>query len=116
MAEELTAKDALRTHLAEELGITDHTVARPVQAAVGSAAAFTIGSAVPLATAALSGNASRITVTIGVVVVSLAALGYAGARFGKATPGRPMARVVLGGIVAMAATMLVGKLFGTAVA
>lgn len=116
VAEELTAKDALRVHLAEELGISEHNMARPVQAAVGSAAAFTIGSAVPLVTAALVGDGGRIVTTIGIVVIGLAGLGFAGARFGKADAAKPTARVVIGGIVAMAVTMAVGKLFGTAIA
>lgn len=115
VAEELTAKDALGVHLAEELGISEHTMARPIQAAVGSAAAFTIGSAVPLVTAAIAGDGARIVTTIGVVVLGLAGLGFAGARFGKANAAKPTARVVVGGLVAMAVTMAVGKLFGTAI-
>lgn len=116
VAEELTKHDALATHLAEELGITSTTSARPVQAAVSSAASFTAGAAIPLATAAIVGSDSRIVATLAVVTFSLAGLGWAGARFGKADTKRPTVRVVVGGIVAMGITMLVGNLFGAAIA
>lgn len=116
VAVELTKKDALKVHLAEELGITDITRARPVQAAVTSAMAFTIGSAIPLVTAALASDSSRITTTFLIVVLTLAALGVVGARMGRAAALKPTARVVVGGLVAMGFTMLIGNLFGTAVA
>jgi VIT1/CCC1 family predicted Fe2+/Mn2+ transporter len=54
--------------------------------------------------------------TIGVVTVSLIALGFASARYGKASTGKPILRVVVGGLVAMGITMAVGKIFGAAVA
>lgn len=116
VAQELTKKDALKAHLAEELGIHDHTRAQPMQAAVTSAAAFTLGSAIPLVTAAVASDSSRIAATIIVVIATLAALGFAGARFGRAAVLKPTARVVVGGLVAMGFTMLIGSLFGTAVA
>ncbi|MGA0118670.1 MAG: VIT1/CCC1 transporter family protein [Ilumatobacteraceae bacterium] len=116
VAEELTKHDALGTHLAEELGITETTSARPGQAAVGSALAFTIGAAVPLATAAVATSDSRIITTLIVVTIALAGLGWAGARFGQADTKKPTARVVVGGLFAMGITMLVGNLFGAAIA
>lgn len=116
VAVELTKNDALKIHLAEELGITDTTMANPIQAAAGSAVAFTAGAAVPLITAAVAANASRIWATLIVVTVALAGLGWAGARFGRAETIKPTLRVVVGGLAAMAITMLVGKLFGSAVA
>ena len=116
VAEELTKHDALATHLAEELGITDTTMANPIEAAAGSAGAFTLGAAVPLITVAFASASTRIGVTLGVVTIALAGLGFAGARFGGAATAKPTVRVVVGGVVAMGITMLVGKLFGAAVA
>ena len=115
VAVELTKNDALKTHLAEELGINEHTRAQPIQAAVSSAAAFTVGSAIPLVTAAVASDSGRIVATIIVVIATLAALGFISARFGRATAFKPTMRVVVGGLVAMGFTMLVGSLFGTAI-
>lgn len=116
VAETLTTHDALGTHLAEELGITDHNRAQPVQAAVSSAVAFTLGAAVPLITIALAPESNDILPTVGVVAVGLAALGYSSARFGRAGTLVPTLRVLVGGLIAMGITMAVGNLFGAAVA
>ena len=115
VAEEFTAGDALKIHLAEELGISEHSRAQPVEAMVGSAAAFAVGAAVPLVAIAVSSTSNRIVVTIAIVVVALLGLGAAGARAGGAHPVRPIVRVVLGGLVAIGLTMAVGKLFGTSI-
>jgi VIT1/CCC1 family predicted Fe2+/Mn2+ transporter len=115
VAEELTAGDALKIHLAEELGISEHSRAQPIEAMVGSAAAFAVGAAVPLVAIAVSSTSNRIVVTIAIVVVALLGLGAAGARAGGAHPVRPIVRVVLGGLVAIGLTMAVGKLFGTSI-
>ena len=116
VAETLTQHDALGTHLAEELGITHHNRAQPVQAAISSALAFTLGAAVPLATIALAPESNDIFPTVGVVAVGLAALGYSSARFGRAGTLVPTLRVLVGGLIAMGITMAVGNLFGAAVA
>ena len=116
VAETLTAHDALATHLAEELGITDHNRAQPIQAAISSAVAFTLGAAVPIITIAAAPDSGRILPTFGVVSVGLAALGYSSARFGRAGTLLPTLRVLVGGLIAMGITMLVGDLFGAAVA
>ena len=115
VAEEFTAGDALKIHLAEELGISEHSRAQPIEAMVGSAAAFAVGAAVPLVAIAVSSTSNRIVVTIVIVVVALLGLGAAGARAGGARPVRPIVRVVLGGLVAIGLTMAVGKLFGTSI-
>ena len=115
VAEELTAGDALKVHLAEELGISEHSRAQPIEAMLGSAAAFAVGAAVPLVAIAISSTSNRIVVTIAIVVVALLGLGAAGARAGGAHPVRPIVRVVLGGLVAIGLTMAVGKLFGTSI-
>ena len=116
VAEELTKNNALATHLAEELGITGATLAKPLEAAVGSAGAFTFGAAIPLITIAIGSAASRMALTLTVVTLALIGLGYTSARFGKASTAKPILRVVVGGLVAMGITMAVGKLFGAAVA
>jgi VIT1/CCC1 family predicted Fe2+/Mn2+ transporter len=115
VAVELTAGDALKIHLAEELGISEHSRAQPVEAMIGSAVAFAIGAAVPLIAVAISSTSNRIAVTIAIVVVALLGLGAAGARAGGAHPVRPIVRVVIGGLIAMAFTMAIGKLFGTSI-
>jgi VIT1/CCC1 family predicted Fe2+/Mn2+ transporter len=116
VAVELTERDALAIHLAEELGITEHSNARPVEAAVSSAAAFSVGSAIPLIAMWLASESMRYVSTIAIVVVGLALLGFSGARFGGAKPQRPIARVIIGGMIAMGITMAIGSLFGAAVA
>jgi len=115
VAEQLTEKDALRIHLIEELGITEETVARPLQAALSSMASFAIGAALPLIAAALAPAGARIVTTILVAVLALIGLGVAGAKAGGAKITRPTIRVVLGGVIAMAVTMAIGKAFGAVV-
>jgi VIT1/CCC1 family predicted Fe2+/Mn2+ transporter len=116
VAVELTKHDALKTHLAEELGIHEATRARPVQASVGSAGSFAVGAAIPLAAVSLFSESMRFTGTIAVVVLTLVALGVSSSKYGGAKPARPVLRVVVGGLIAIAVTMAVGKLFGAAVA
>ena len=116
VAVELTKHDALKIHLAEELGIHEATRARPLQASVGSAGSFAIGAAIPLIAVALFTEAMRFTGTIAIVVLTLVALGISSSKYGGAHPVRPVLRVVIGGLVAIAVTMAVGKLFGAAVA
>lgn len=116
VAEALTQHDALATHLAEELGIREHNSAQPMQAAVGSALSFALGAAIPMIVAAIASAGTRIVSTLVIVTLALAGLGWSSARFGQSTPLRPTLRVILGGLVAMAITMAVGKAFGAAVA
>jgi VIT1/CCC1 family predicted Fe2+/Mn2+ transporter len=116
VAVQLTEKDALRVHLAEELGITEISRAQPLQAAAGSATAFTIGGSVPMITAAAAAESARMWVTVAIVGVLLVTLGWSAARFGGAPAGPSVKRIFVGGAVAMALTILVGRLFGTAIA
>jgi len=115
VAVELTKNDALAIHLAEELGITELTRAQPIQAAAGSAIAFLIGSSIPLATIALAPASNRIIITIAVVTLGLCVLGYSGARFGRAKIRTAILRVLIGGLVAIAITMSIGYLLGSAI-
>lgn len=115
VADKLTAHDALATHLRDELGMATHTAARPVQAALASAAAFSIGASLPLAMVPLS-PAVYLTWTVSIAaLVFLAVLGAVGAKAGGAPIGRAVLRVTFWGAIAMAATAAIGALFGTAV-
>jgi VIT1/CCC1 family predicted Fe2+/Mn2+ transporter len=115
VAEQLTAKDALGAHARDELGISELTSARPVQAALTSAATFATGAALPLAMAALSPSAATgWTVSIASLVF-LAGLGVIAARTGGASPVKGALRIAFWGALAMAVTAGVGALFGAAV-
>jgi VIT1/CCC1 family predicted Fe2+/Mn2+ transporter len=115
VAEQLTEHDALGTHLRDELGIERDDLAKPFQAAWSSTLAFSVGAAIPLLAAAIASAGARMVAVVVVSLMGLVVLGYTGARLGGAQPGRPIARVVVGGAIAMGVTMLVGKLFGAAV-
>lgn len=114
VAGQLMAKDALGAHAREELGISEITTARPIQAALTSAATFATGAALPLVTA--------IVVPPGLIVVAvsvasllfLALLGGVGARAGGAPIVKAVVRVTFWGAIAMALTAGVGTVFGVA--
>lgn len=116
VAEQLTSRDALGSHLRDELGISEIVSAAPVQAAFVSAATFAAGAAVPLVVAALA-PATDITIWVaGATLVALAGLGGLGAAAGGAGRVRGAARVLFWGALAMAATAGVGHLFGVVAA
>jgi VIT1/CCC1 family predicted Fe2+/Mn2+ transporter len=116
VADKLTEHDALATHLRDELGMAAHTAARPVQAALASAAAFTIGASLPLAMVPLS-PAAYLSWTVSITaLLFLAVLGAVGAKAGGAPIGRAVLRGTFWGAIAMAATAAIGALFGTTVA
>ena len=112
----LMAKDALGAHARDELGISEHTTARPVQAALASAATFATGAALPLAVVPLAPSDALIWMVSAASLVLLAALGAIGARAGGAPMQRAALRVTFWGAMAMAATAAIGALFGAAVA
>jgi VIT1/CCC1 family predicted Fe2+/Mn2+ transporter len=116
VAIELSKGDVLAIHLAEELGITELTRARPLQAAATSAASFAVGAALPLAAITLAPVGARLAVTFVAALAALVALGFAGARLGGAPTGPAVFRTLVGGIAAMAVTMVIGRLVGGAVA
>lgn len=115
VAVQLTAKDALAAHARDELGLSDLTRARPIQAALASAAAFAVGAAPPLLLVIALPLAVLTPVVMGVSLALLVALGALAARLGGAPIMRGAVRVAFWGAVAMAATALVGRLFGTVV-
>jgi len=115
VAQQLMAKDALAAHARDELAISDLTTARPLQAAMASAATFSIGAALPLMVAALAPLPVLPLGVTGASLAFLALLGALGARAGGAPVVKGVMRVVFWGALAMAVTAGVGKLFGTAV-
>jgi len=115
VARELMAKDALAAHAKDELGISEITTARPIQAAVTSALTFSAGAAMPLLAVVLS-PANRIVLIVALSsLVYLAVLGAIGARAGGAGLLKPTIRVVFWGAFAMAVTAGIGLLIGKAV-
>ena len=115
VADQLMAKDALGAHARDELGMSEVTAARPIQAAITSAATFATGAALPLLTALLLPHSILI---LGVSVASLfflALLGAIGAQAGGANIGKATVRVTFWGAIAMALTAGIGAVFGTAV-
>ena len=111
VAQQLTAKDALAAHARDELGITEESTARPLQAALASAASFSVGAAVPI----LASLIAPINIVVASVYISsllvLAGLGALGARAGGAPLLPATLRVTFWGIVAMAVSAGIGLLF-----
>lgn len=116
VASQLMAHDALGAHARDELGLAAITRARPVQAALTSAATFAVGAALPLATAALLPMGQLIFGVSLAALLFLMLLGAVGARAGGAPILRGVLRVGIWGTLAMVATWAIGRLFGTAVA
>ena len=112
VAEQLTARDALAAHARDELGVSDASAARPVQAALASAGTFALGAAVPLSTVLVAPAGALIPVVTATSVVLLAVLGGFGAYAGGAPVARAALRVTFWGALAMALTAGVGALFG----
>jgi VIT1/CCC1 family predicted Fe2+/Mn2+ transporter len=114
VARQLTATDALAAHARDELGLTEVSAARPVQAAVTSALSFATGALLPLLAFVLWTAAGRSAVVMGVATAALAASGAAGAALGGAPWKRATLRVAAGGLVAMLVTMAIGEATGAA--
>jgi VIT1/CCC1 family predicted Fe2+/Mn2+ transporter len=115
VAEQLMAKGALTAHARDELGISAATAARPLQAALTSAATFSLGAAMPLAMIVIAPTAALVPAVCAGSLVFLALLGTIGARAGGASVWRATVRVTFWGALAMALTAAIGKLFGTVV-
>ncbi len=114
VAAQLTAHDALGAHARDELGLADATMARPVQAASASAAAFATGAVLPIVALLAAPASVRAAVIVVVALVALGTLGRLGAAVGGADWRRATARVIVGGVFAMAITAAVGRLAGVA--
>lgn len=115
VAQQLMAKDALGAHARDELGISEITTARPVQAALTSAATFATGAALPLLVVLLSPLDVLMWTTSIASLVFLAVLGAISARTGGADVARAVVRVTFWGALAMAITAGIGSLFGAVV-
>jgi VIT1/CCC1 family predicted Fe2+/Mn2+ transporter len=115
VARELMAKDALGTHARDELGISEISTARPVQAAITSAITFSSGAALPLIAVVVAPSAHIVPVVALSALVFLAILGVAGARAAGTGILKPTIRVTFWGALAMAVTAGIGLLIGKAV-
>lgn len=115
VARQMMAHDALGAHARDELGISEITTARPLQAAMTSALTFTAGAAAPLLVVPFAPAAMLIPAVVAVSLLCLVILGAVGARLGGAPLGRSVLRVFFWGSMAMLVTAGVGRLFGTAV-
>jgi VIT1/CCC1 family predicted Fe2+/Mn2+ transporter len=115
VARELSQGDRLAVHARDELGFDPDDLARPLQAAWTSAVSFALGAALPLLAIALASAGTRVWVAIAVTLAALAVLGITGARLGGAPMAPAALRVTIGGALAMALTMGIGALVGTAV-
>ena len=115
VAGQLMKKDALAAHARDELGISEITTARPVQAALTSAATFAVGAAMPLLMVVISPPSMLVPMVSAASLGFLALLGAIGARAGGANVVRATVRVTFWGALAMALTAGIGAMFGTVV-
>ena len=110
VADAFHAGDPLETHLRDELGHSEHSRARPLQAALASATCFTLGGLIPFLGLLGHGSGPRLVLIVVVTIVGLAGAGLLGARVAGGALVRPTLRVVVGGSAAMAVTAAVGHL------
>ena len=115
VADQLMAHDAVGAHARDELGISDLTMARPLQAALTSAGSFTLAALLPLLAITLPGKTARIALTAVVSLLALLGLGAIGAHLGGAPRGRAALRTLLLSTFAMVVTYLIGKAVGSVV-
>lgn len=116
VAKQLMEHDALAAHARDDIGISEAVSPRPIQAALSSSAAFTVGAAAPVAVAWWVAGSWQITAIAGSTILSLGVLGGVAARLGGASIMRGTLRVVLWGALAMIATFVVGRVFGVVTA
>ena len=115
VAQQLMAKDALGAHALDELGISEITTARPIQAALTSAATFAVGAAMPLLMVVVAPGSLLVPIVSGASLAFLALLGAVGAKAGGAGVLKPTIRVTFWGAAAMALTAAIGALVGRVV-
>ena len=116
VASQLTKSDALGAHARDELGISDLTTARPMQAALASGASFLVGALLPMVVALIVPIKQMIYWQYGMAIIFLALLGWVAARAGGSKPLASIIRVCVWGTIAMIMSALVGYLFGVTVA
>lgn len=115
VAKELTEHDPFMAHVEAELGINPDELTNPFHAAIASASAFVTGASIPLAAILIPPPSMRIWVTFVSVILALFITGYLSARVGRAKARKAVARVVVGGALAMAVTYTIGQIFGISV-
>jgi VIT1/CCC1 family predicted Fe2+/Mn2+ transporter len=112
VAKELTAADALGTHMRDELGITEISQANPIQAAIASGAAFTAGGLLPMLVTLFAPVAQMEYFLYGFTILSLVILGAVSAKTGGSSILKAVMRILIWGTIAMVLSALVGYLFG----
>lgn len=115
VAKELSAHDAVKAHLEAQLNLDEDDLSNPVHAAIASAVSFTAGALVPLVTVVMLAPEQRFVGTFIAVLIALSATGYLSASVGGAKRRSAVARLVVGGALAMLATYGIGYLFGVTV-
>lgn len=115
VAAQMMAHDALGAHARDELGISEFTMARPIQAGLTSALTFSAGAVAPLAMVLVTPESLLVPMVAGISLVGLAVLGALGAKAGGANVGKAVLRVVFWGALAMGVTAGIGRLFETVV-
>ena len=115
VAEQLSARDRLGSHMRDELGIDQASLSRPMQAAWISAASFAAFAVVPIVALLIAPTALRIPMIAAFSLMSLAALGAFGGHLGGAPLGRAALRVTIGGALAMIVTALIGRILGVSI-
>lgn len=114
VADELSQLDRVAVHARDELGINIDTLANPIQAAVVSAGSFTIGALVPVLVVAIASAGIRVPLTMIITLIGLVALGATGAHLGGAPTRRAAIRVLIGGALALAISLAIGRVTGNA--
>lgn len=112
VAKELTESDALGTHIRDELGINEISQANPIQAALASGAAFTVGGLLPLLVTLFAPVETMEYFLYGFTILSLIILGAVSAKTGGSSIGKAVIRIVIWGTIAMGLSALVGYIFG----
>lgn len=115
VAQELTAKDAVRAHLDAEFNIDEDDLTNPWHAALASMASFTVGALIPLLSVVFAPHQSHVIVTVVAVSIALLLAGYLSALVSKSSRMRATLRVLAGGLLAMVVTYFIGRLYGTTV-
>ncbi|CAB4890827.1 unannotated protein [freshwater metagenome] len=114
VADELSMQDRLAVHVRDELGLDPDNLAKPVEASVVSAVSFSAGAALPIIVVLLVSSALRVWLTMSITLVGLVILGALGARLGGAPQRRAAVRVFIGGSLALAISLGIGRLTGNA--
>jgi vacuolar iron transporter family protein len=114
VANELSELDLVAVHARDELGIDVAALAKPVQAAAVSALSFLVGAAAPIVIVAAASATLRVPLTMAITLIGLVVLGASGAKLGGAPWGRAAVRVLIGGALALAISLAIGRVTGSA--